>query len=76
MYNTADRIHPMNTDFPPLDTECSKCGGQGEFLDDLYSPPREMSCHECHGHDRIPTPFGEEVLAFVSARLRLKTSVG
>lgn len=66
----------MNADFPVLDAECSKCHGQGEFLDDIYCPPRMMSCHECSGHGRIPTPFGEEVLAFVSARLRLKTSVG
>ena len=29
--------------------ECEACNGNGEVLDDFYTPPEYMPCNECDG---------------------------
>jgi hypothetical protein len=60
----------------PLEVPCEVCGGEGVLRPDYFSPPREVGCHACDGFGRVPTELGARVLAFVSARLRLRVTAG
>jgi hypothetical protein len=63
---------PADDDFPALETPCGDCRGEGEVSAGISDrPDLKSACYSCDGFGRVPTPFGEAVLAFVAERMRL-----
>jgi DnaJ-class molecular chaperone len=60
--------------FPPLDLECERCEGAGDVPSRVK--PHLETCYACGGLGRIPTPFGQAVLAFLTDRLRITARYG
>jgi len=53
-----------------LEAECEVCKGAR-----WIAPPgseNERICHGCNGEGKNPTEFGEKVLKFIAARLKVK----
>lgn len=58
-------------DWPALEIDCWKCRGTGTVTTLFPVGDRNrVACDRCAGRCRLPTAFGEEVLAFVRSRMR------